>query len=58
MSHRTCRPLSAAEHSPVARFPPSRSQGQFFQSLYQTKAKRPVGLSSEQLQVWWMRHNG
>lgn len=28
----------------------ARSQGQFFQSLYQTKKKRPVGLSSEQLQ--------
>ncbi|PRW51121.1 hypothetical protein C2E21_5514 [Chlorella sorokiniana] len=28
----------------------ARSQGQFFQSLYQTKAKRPVGLNSEQLQ--------
>lgn len=31
--------------------PHMRSQGQFFQSLYQTKAKRPVGLNSEQLQV-------
>lgn len=28
----------------------SRSQGQFFQSLYQTKKKRPVGMSAEQLQ--------
>lgn len=28
----------------------ARSQGQFFQSLYQTQKKRPVGLSSEQLQ--------
>lgn len=32
----------------------SCSQGQFFQSLYQTKAKRPVGLNSEQLQVGWL----
>ena len=28
----------------------ARSQGQFFQTLYQTSGKRPVGMSSQQLQ--------
>lgn len=35
----------------IHRLPGCCLQGQFFQSLYQTKKKRLVGLSSEQLQV-------
>ena len=31
----------------------ARSQGQFFQTLYQTNKKRPVGMNAEQLQVGW-----
>ena len=31
----------------------ARSQGQFFQSLYQTNKKRPVGMDAEQLKVRW-----